>query len=140
MATTEDAVVDRVRAVLASTLGFAEVVGRDLSRLTIGATDKRFLVTYVGMPPKGAFAFNEEARGRIVIDLIRPTNNNSPEATRKLYQDARTVLRAIVRDGAEVSGEYAVDDLDRAVDLVPVDGAAYQVARLSVGVNFEATL
>jgi hypothetical protein len=140
MATTEDALVDRVRAVLIETLGFQEAVGRDFSRTAIGATDKRFIVTFAGLPPMGGFAFNEEARGRIVVDVARATNNNSPEATRKLYQDARAVVRAIVRDAAEDSGEYAIEDTDRGVELIAPDGAAYQVVRVTVPVNFEATL
>jgi hypothetical protein len=140
MATTEDVIVDRVRTVLMGTLGFQEAVGRDFSRTPIGATDKRFIVTFAGQPPIGGFAFNEEARGRIVVDIARPTNNNSPEVTRKLYQDARAVVRAIVRDAAEDSGEYAIEDTDRSLELIAPDGSSYQVVRVTLPVNFEATL
>lgn len=140
MATTEDVIVDRVRTILMQQLHFSEARGRDFSLTPLGATDKRFIVSYAGGLPVGGFAFREEAQGRLVIELVRPTNANSAEATRKLYQDAREVLTAIVHDAAVMSGEYAIDDADRALELSAPAGASYQVLRLTVGVNFEAVL
>lgn len=140
MATTEDVIVDRVRTVLLQRLGFTEARGRDFSLTPIGATEKRFVLSYVGGVPIGAFHFQEEARGRLVIELARATNNDSPGATRKLYQDGRDVLHAIIFDAAVTSGEYAVDDTDRALELQAPAGAAYQVARLTIGITFEALL
>jgi hypothetical protein len=139
MATTEDALVDRVRSVV-SGLGYDEAVGFDFARTPTGANAEAFVVTFSGETPRGGTAFSEEATGLIEVALSQPVNNNPQTARRTVLQRLRTVLRAIVQDGAVTSGEYAVDDTGRRMTVEAPRGANFLIGRVRVPVNFEATL
>lgn len=136
---TEDALLDRVRAVCAAE-GFTEAVALDFSKQPAGNTDGVFIARYDGQVPIGGLGFNEEARGVITILVQRAVNGDPFAARRAALQDGRALLNAIARDGAVTSGEYAVDDAGRGLEVDQPSGASYLVMRLRASVNFEATL
>jgi len=139
MATTEDAIVDRARAVLAA-LEYDEAQGLDLTRLAAGTHDRRFTVGYLGQTPLGQIGLQEEARGALLISLTAATNEDHQPARRALWVGSRAVLAALVEDGAVTSGEYAVEDAGRSVEIVAPPGAAFLECRMRVPINFEAAL
>jgi hypothetical protein len=53
---------------------------------------------------------------------------------------ARDVIKAVVRDGAQTSGEYAVDDSGRSITIETPPRANFLVARVRIPINFEAVL
>ena len=141
MATTEGAIVDRIRDLLASAaVGFHEATGRDFDLTPADQIDQAFVVSYISEAPIGQMGMNEEARGRVQIDLARARNNDEPVAIRAAHDDARTLISALVRDGAVTSGEYAVETAGRTLEIEAPDGAAYVRLRLTLPVSFEATI
>jgi hypothetical protein len=136
---TEDALLDRVRTVLVAE-GFTEAPAQTFDRQPGLAIDAAFAVAYAGTTPKGGTGYTEEARGVVTIQIARLVNNDFAQARRTALQDVRTVLSALVQDGAVTSGEYAVEDAGRAVDIEAPRGASYLLARCRVPVNFETTL
>jgi hypothetical protein len=139
MATTEDVLIDRVRYVL-SDIGYRETTGFDFVKTPIGALDKAFLITYAADQPIGGLNFSEDARGLMTVQVARSIEQDHQAARRLLWQDARDISSAVVRDGAVTSGEYAVDDQRRVTTIDAPRGAAYLVLTLALPVSFEATL
>ncbi len=140
MATTEDAVLDRIRDVLVDELEFVEAPGGDFTRVPAGAQEGAFTVAYRGDQPIGGLGLFEEGRGTVLVSVMRPIREDFAAARRAALQDGRAVINAIVRDGAQVSGEYAVDDAGRSLEIEHPSGANYVVARVGLPLNFEATL
>lgn len=139
MATTERALVTRWRDVVTE-LGYREAVGPDFALVPVGQQDGAFFVRYTADPPVGRMGFGEEARGRLQISVMRPINNDYQEARLVATGDGRSIVNALVRDGAEVSGEYTVEDTGRVMEIIEPKGANYLEMRVQVAVNFEATL
>lgn len=139
MATTESALLDRVREVVAG-LGYRETTGFDFARTPAGALDAACVVTCQAEAPVGGWNFSEDARATVTVQVARPTGDQYDRTRRTLWQDARAILSAVVRDGAVTSGEYAVDDTRRVINIEAPRGAAYLVLTLALPVSFEATL
>lgn len=139
MATTEDAVLDRIRAVCVAE-GFTEAKGLDFARVPATAVDKSFALRYAALTPRGGMNFTEEARGTVLVSWLRLINDDYEAAHRAVLVDSRTVLQAVVRDGAVTSGEYAVEDAGRSLTVEAPRGANHLIAQLRVGINFEAEL
>ncbi len=139
MALTEDALVDRVREVCVD-LGFVEAVTLDFDRQPEGAADGTFAVRLSGLAPIGRMGFTEEWRGTIQVSILRQMQDDYQECRRSLLQDVRRVRAGIVRDGAETSGEYAVEDPGTTLAIEPVPGGNYLIGRVTVPINAETTL
>lgn len=139
MATTEAAVLDRVRDVLTG-FDFTEAPGLDFARVPVGAADKAFALRWASLPPRGGMSFREEARGVVTVSVVRLIGEDYEAAQRTLIEDARTIVNAIVRDGDETSGEYTVEDSGRGLDIEAPKGANHLIGRVRVPVNFEAQL
>jgi len=139
MATTEAALLVRVKDVLVA-LGFTAAAGLNFSLVPGGVSDGAFTLAWVGDPPMGGMNFSEEARGRVEIQIARDVNDDYHTALSQLYTDVRAVINGLVNDGHVESGEYAVSDDGRSMDVEQPAGASYLVARLRVPINFEAEL
>lgn len=135
---TEDALVDRVRAVCVAN-GYTEAVGVDFTRQPTTAIDGMFTVALTGLATIGGMSFTEEARATVQVAVTRPLNDDYQVARRQALQDGRVLVAAITRDGAVTSGAYAVED-GRTLTVDSPRGANYVVLRLGVPVNFEASL
>lgn len=139
MATTEDAIVDRIRAVCTAN-GYVEAVGWDFERTPLTAVEARYVVMYDAQVPNGGMNGTEEARGTVDVQVARSLNGDYDATRRTLLQDMRTLLAGIVDDGATASGDYAVEDGGRAMTVEAPRGASYLIGRLRLSLNFEATL
>ncbi len=139
MATTEAALIERVRGVITD-LGYREAIGFDFSRLPSGQEDGAFTVRLTSDLPRGGMGFREEAQSTVLVTVARSLKDDYQAARATSYEDARAVLSALVHDGADTSGEYCVEDTGRSVEIVTPPGASYLEARLRLAVNFEATL
>ncbi len=136
---TEDTLVDRVRDVCLDA-GYTEAIGWDFSRLPTGSiTAGAFTVGLSGLAGQGGMNFTEEARATIHVAVVRPLDNDYQAARRQALQDGRALLSGIVLDGAVTSGDYAVED-GRTLTTETPKGASYVLLRLSLPVNFEASL
>lgn len=136
---TEDELIDRIRTVCTDA-GYTEAVGADFTRQPTGSiTEGAFTVALTGLSSVGGMNFTEEARATVQIAIVRPWDADYQQARRRALQDGRTLLAAIVRDGAVTSGAYAVED-GRTLTVDTPSGASYLVLRLGVPVNFEAAL
>lgn len=138
MATTEDAVVDAVRDAVTA-LGYSEAIGFDFSKQPTTALDKAFVVSYKADTPVGGFNYSEEARGLVSVQLARVITGDHQVTRRTCWQDARDIVNAIIRDGAE-SGVYAAEDAGRQSAVDSPKGANHLVVTVTLPVNFEAEL
>lgn len=138
MATTESAVVDRVRAVCAADER-TEAIGFDFALAPATAVDGKFTVVYTGAAPIGGMAFTEEARGTFEIAVARRIDGDYDATRRDLLDELGDLLAGIVRDGAS-DGEYAVEDTGRSVNVGTGAGSALLIGRLRLSVNFEVQL
>lgn len=139
MAITESALLDRVRAVV-SGLDFTESVTLDFERQPSGNADAVFTVKLGEVAAIGGMSFSEEWRGNVLISIQRQVNDDYDAARRLLWEDARSIIAAVTRDGAVTSGEYAVEDAGRSVEIDQPKGANYLLARIRVPVNGEGSL
>lgn len=139
MATTEADVLDRVRAVCVAA-GYTEAPGLDFARVPAQAADKSFALRYAALPPVGGMNFTEEARGTVLVSLLRVVSAGHEVAQRAVLIDGRAVLNALVIDGAVTSGEYVVEDAGRSLTIETPRGANHVIGQLRVPVNFEADL
>ncbi|MGE0451788.1 MAG: hypothetical protein AB7Q29_19600 [Vicinamibacterales bacterium] len=87
----------------------------------------------------GGLAFTEERTDLMRIWVARKQGGGAESTYRRLQADARSLRAAVVRDGLEAGGDYGVPD-GGAVMIVHDPGTEYAVLRLSIPVNYEATL
>lgn len=136
---TEDALIDRVRAVCAAQR-LVESTGFDFLKQPGLAIDGAFIVAYAADTPVSDMGMREEARGTVTVSGVKSVNNDHQAARRSAWQKVRAVFNAIVEDGAVTSGEYAVESGSRTFRVESPKGANYLVWSLTAAVNFEATL
>lgn len=139
MATTADAVVDRVRAVLVA-LGYTEAIGRDFTKSSTGTVTDSFVVLYTEEPPQALLNNAEEVHGVVEIQMAYAVNDDYQLARRTLLQRSRTIANAVITDGAVTSGEYLVEDYSRSVSIENDLGASFLRLVLRLPVLFEASL
>jgi len=144
MATTLDAVVDRVRAVcLAAPFEFLE--SARLDRFEWDAAQQfgdvsLFRVETVSQPARGGTSFTEERTDLVTVTVGRAINADYDAARRELLRCSHSLTAAIVRDGAEDSGSYTVPDGGFASRVEADPTTAYLTLRITLPVNFEAQL
>jgi len=138
MAITEAALLSRLIAVCIAQ-GYTQAVAGDFTKQPDGNIDGVFIARLQTGATRGGMSFTEEGRAVLVLEVSRPVNDDFDAADLVCLGDVRTLKNAIVRDGAEVSGEYAVDDgFSATVEHPP--GAHYLVSRSRIPLNYEATL
>jgi len=138
MAITEAALLTRLVAVCVAQ-GYTQAVGRDFALQPDGNINGVFVATLQAGAGVGGMNFTEEGRAVLLLEVARPINDDLDAAELTCMTDVRTLKNAIVRDGAQVSGEYAVEDGFSATVEQP-SGASYLVSRSRIPLNYEATL
>lgn len=144
MATTLDVIVDRVRSIC---LG-APFRFREAARLDRFEWDPAqqfgdvspFRVEAVSQPARGGTGFSEERTDLVTVTVGRVVNADYDTARRVLTRTSHSLNAAIVRDGAETSGEYAVADAGFRSNVEADPTRAYLTLRITVPVNYEAQL
>jgi len=139
MATTEAALLARITSVCVSA-GYTQAVEQTLAQQPLNAIDGAFVLNLFRDTSQGGMNFTEEARVVASVELARLKNDDIPAAQSTLSTDFRTLLSAIVRDGALTSGEYAVEDAGLTAEVLAPEGASYLVLRARIPCNYEATL
>lgn len=139
MATTEDALFDDIADVVVAA-GYVRAQGDDFALQPIGAIDGAFTLAFVPNAPIGGMNFSEVGRVIADIGVARSVNEDSHAARKTLLADIRALINAIVIDGAQVSGEYAVEDGGRTAEITAPPGASYLVGRVRLPINFEAEI
>jgi hypothetical protein len=143
MATTIDAIVDRVRSVCVEVpFAFTEAVStEDFVLQGAGSSDRVFRVKARGGLVRGLIGMQEERTDSVDVDIIRAVSADYDAARRSLLRDATSLTAAIVRDGHTASGgEYTVPPDGRSLAIVGERGAAFLTLRLTVPANYECLL
>lgn len=142
MATSQDVIVDRVRSLcVASPFTWTEAVSSEAFTLQgIGSSDQVFRVKARGGAVRGGTGFSEERTESVDVEVIRQINTDYDATRRALFRDANSLVAAIVRDGHEDGGDYAVPDAGRTYDVSGQPGVSYLTLRLTVPINYEATV
>ena len=142
MATTIDVIVDRVRSLCCSApFAFTEAVSsEDFIRQATGRGDQVFRVKARGGQARGQMTFAEERTDTLDLEVIRAISANYDSTRRLLLKDASSLTAAIIRDGHVTSGEYTVPDGGRTSDVIGQPGASFLTMRLTIPVNYEATV
>jgi hypothetical protein len=88
----------------------------------------------------GGFAFSEEAIDDLEVWVAFVVDQADPRASyRHLQVLASSLTSAIVRLGTG-AGDFAVPDTGRRMEIAQPPGAAYQMLRLTVPVDYMVTL
>lgn len=144
MATTLDVIVDRVRSIcLGAPFRFQESARLDRFDWDTaqGFGDvSPFRVEAVSQPPRGGSGYSEERTDLVTVTIGRVINADYDTARRALTRTSHSLTAAIVRDGAQVSGIYAVPDAGASSRVEADPTRAYLTLRLTLPVNYEAQL
>lgn len=138
LAVTEADIVSRVLTVCRG-LGYIEAVGWEFERQPTTQADGTFTVKYTAATPIGGIGLREEARGTVLVSVLRVIRASYHEAHAQVLADARRIVSAVVRDGSMVS-DYAVEDGGRSLVVDAPRGANHLIGRLGLPVNFEVAL
>jgi len=140
MATTPDVLINRVRSLMvAAPFNYAEAVSsEDFMFQGSGSSDARFRVKISGGASIGGFAYSEDRTDVLTFELSRHIAADYVATHNMLVGDCNSVTAAIIRDGHQTSGLYAVPDTGRTWDVVAPAGASYLTLRLTVPLNYEA--
>ncbi len=88
----------------------------------------------------GGFGFTEDRTDTMQVWVARRHNNDFAGVRSALLREAHSLTAAVVRDGAQVSGEYAVLDEGRGRAIVSDPGKDYVSLRLTLPVSYESQL
>lgn len=143
MATTLDVILDRVRSlVTASPFEFVEAQSPfDFGLQPAGGIEKAVRILDRGAQRIiGGFNYSETRVDLIQVWVARKFAGEPREAKRLLTRDMHSITAAIVRDGHEDGGDYAVPDDGRQHEVRAEQGAEYAVLQMTVPVDYEAQL
>lgn len=139
-ATTLDAIVDRVRAVVAAR-GYHET-GEPFTfdRTPAQDIDGAFRVATGAVRPTGQVGAWEEHTTTVDIWLAARHGQDVTGTAQALRQAAHSLTAALVRDGMASTAYDVVEDGGRTLDVQQEPGRLYTVLRLGVPVSYETTL
>lgn len=143
MATTDDAIVDRVRSLLqAAPFAYVEAQSPfDFTTQPAQAIEGAFRVVDRGSQRVTAgFAFSETRVNRLEIFVARRLGVDPKIARRQLSRDATSITAAVCREGEQIWGEFCVETDGRQHEIRTEQGAEFAVLQLTVPVNYEAQL
>ena len=142
-ALTVDAIVDRVRSLcVGAPFYFTEAVSWDTFDLQPSTNiDAVFRIP----PPSsqraiGGFGYTEDRTDSLQIWVARKRNDDFAAVRRSLGRDVHSLTAAIVRDGLQSGGDYAVLDEGRGHAISAPPGREYVTLRLTLPVNYDAQL
>lgn len=132
---------DRVRSVCASDpFFFTEAVTPFSFELQpSGQIDQVFRIEVTGGEVIGGFNYTEDRTDELAIWVARKYAGHPDAAYRQLQVDITSIRAAVIRDGAETSGEYIVPN-GNAFELQREVGKEFCVVKLALPINYEAEL
>jgi hypothetical protein len=141
-ALTADVIRTRISSLL-SRAPFAftpspEPFGFDL--LPAELVDGSFCLESVAARATGGGNFTETRVDLLHITVARLQESDPEACYQALLVDCSSITAAIVRDGAELGGDYDVLDDGRGATIAHEPGRAFSVLRLTLPVDYEAQL
>lgn len=142
MATTIATIRDRIGSVCAGDpFGLLEAVAPfDFDLQPTGQIDGVFRLTSEEYSVIGGFNYSEERTDRVEIWIARKQAASPNTAYRALLADASSLRAAVIRDGVTGGGDYIVPDAGSGFSVNHDPGREYAVMRLTLPVNYEATV
>jgi len=104
-----------------------------------GSIDRAFRIESQQSSVIGGFNFTEERTDQLTIWVARKYAGDAQAAYQNLLKDVNSLRAAVVRDGAQNGGDYIVPD-GGGYAVQRNAGQEYAVLRLTLPINFEATL
>jgi hypothetical protein len=139
MASTRDVIRDRILSLLADLRLTLAQSPFDFDAMPTGTIDACARVEMASSGTIGGLNFTEDRTDLVTVWIARKQAADPEAAYQQLLADVDAVTSAVVHDGAETSGEYAV--LDGAALAVSHErGQEYAVARLDLPINYEVEL
>lgn len=141
MATTSDVILDRVRSLcIGPPFYWTEATSSESFALDAMATAATgaFRATIRGSTVRGGTGYSEERTDSVSVEVQRTIDADYDATRRALHRAANSLTTAIIRDGHETSGDYAVPDAGRVVEVIGTPGAAFLTLRLTVPVLYES--
>lgn len=136
-----EAIRDRISAVLADDpFGYTQSAEPfTFERQPIGNVDRVYRVEWESGSDIGSLNFLETRVDRAVVYVARLAGGDPESTYQQLLTDVASIGAAVIRDGATGGGDYAVPN-GRSYRIDRDPGAAYQVLRLSIPVDYETTV
>lgn len=102
-----------------------------------GDLDQVFRIEQESLSVVGGFNFTEDRTDLVTIWLARKYFGDPDATYTRLVTDIGSIRSAVMRDGAQVSGEYVVTDGGGGFSVQRGVGQEFAVLRLALPVNFE---
>jgi hypothetical protein len=109
------------------------------ARQPIGNVDQVSRVEWESGGDSGSLNFLETRVDRAVVYVARLAGGDPDATYQQLLTDVASIGAAVIRDGATGGGDYAVPN-GRSYRIDRDPGAAYQVLRLTIPVDYETTV
>jgi hypothetical protein len=143
-ATTADQIVDRVRSICVAA-PFNLVEAAAWPSFDLDPTQSLEAGVFRIPPPSsqgvlGMTDFAEDRTDTLQIWVARKHNQDYDGVRRSLLREAHSLTAAIVRDAAQVSGEYGILDTGRGRVIANDPGKEYVALKLSLPINYESQL
>jgi hypothetical protein len=106
----------------------------------VGVIDQVFRIEASEVSTSGGTNYSETRIGNLRIFVARLQNGAPQAAYTLLSTDAHSLTAAVTRDGVTGGGDYDVPDAGRGFLVQHDKGKDYAVLRLTLPVNFEATV
>jgi hypothetical protein len=89
---------------------------------------------------QGGSHFTEVRVDQLTVSVARLHHSQPDACYQALLADCTSITAAVVRDGAETSGDYDVPDTGRGYAILHETGRAFSILRLTLPVDYEAQL
>lgn len=139
MATVRSAIVDRISSLCASVPFSLSAAPSpfDFDTMPSQAVDGAFRVEADTARVIGGFGFTGEQTDQVTIWVARKMAAGPVQACRLLMNDMSSLTAAVIRDGAQGGGDYAVEDDGIESACEHDDGREFAVGRLTLPINYE---
>jgi len=110
------------------------------SQTPTGLIDRAFRIEMEEAGVIGGLSYTEDRTDLVHIWVARALASAPQDTYRSLLTDATSLTAAVVRDGAELGGDYDVPDDGRGKTLEHDRTNEFALLRLTLPVNYEAAL
>lgn len=111
-----------------------------IEKLPASLADGSFCLEAEAVEVTGGSHYTETRVDRLRITIARLSQSQPDACYQALLADCSSATAAIVRDGAELGGDYDVLDAGRGATILHDPGKAFSVLRLTLPVDYEAQL
>lgn len=109
-------------------------------RIPTAVIDQSFGLESESLRVEGGSHYTEVRVDRLTVSVARLHESQPDACYQALLADCSSIVAAVVRDGAELGGDYDVPDEGRGYGILHETGRAFSVLRLTLPVDYEAQL